>query len=108
LARRRYRYVRVMLPRRKRGAPKQEPPVSVRLSPAIKQFLKEEAKREQKETGGPPLRFHFMVTRAVQHWVDQRKREREEVELAKRALVVENQCATAADLSLTQPQSKSE
>lgn len=55
--------------RRKKRMPDKHAPTSVRVSPEIKKFLREEGIRERKIEGGEKRTIHFMLVRCVRDWI---------------------------------------
>jgi predicted transcriptional regulator len=51
-------------------------PTSIRLSADLKEALREEGRREQKEHGGPPRSLHYVIITVLRDFVERRREQR--------------------------------
>jgi hypothetical protein len=51
-------------------------PTSIRLSADLKEALRDEGRREQKQQGGPPRSLHYVIVTVLKEWVDRKRKER--------------------------------
>lgn len=55
-------------------------PTSIRLSVDLKEALREEGRRDQKQMGGPPRSLHYVIVTVLKEWVERRREQREALE----------------------------
>lgn len=63
------------MPRKRKFA--LDAPTSIRLDADLKEALRDEGRREQREHGGPPRSLHYVIVTVLRQWVEWKRKQRE-------------------------------